>query len=200
MCFLSSKSSKRNGIQQPGSLIYYSRTLHLLLPAPDPPPPSCLDRPGTVNFVPGIVEEKAATAVAMDSSSSSGLSAACWVVFLLLSFWGGVHGAGRFSQQEEAMNFIRWDDMRLGSDSALKGQDVGGGGGGSDNRTRVIVVDRSGARGDSTTVQGAVEMVPSQNTQRVKIYIYPGIYRYCVTLCGVVLPHFFLSIFLPRIL
>ncbi|KAK4484763.1 hypothetical protein RD792_007357 [Penstemon davidsonii] len=40
---------------------------------------------------------------------------------------------------------------------------------------KVIVVDKSG-RGDSVTVQGAVDMVPEQNTQRVKIQILPGIY------------------------
>ncbi|KAK4484765.1 hypothetical protein RD792_007359 [Penstemon davidsonii] len=39
----------------------------------------------------------------------------------------------------------------------------------------VIVVDKNG-RGDSVTVQGAVDMVPEQNTQRVKIQILPGIY------------------------
>ncbi|KAG5550997.1 hypothetical protein RHGRI_009432 [Rhododendron griersonianum] len=44
------------------------------------------------------------------------------------------------------------------------------------NRSRVIVVDLNG-KGDSVTVQGAVDMVPLNNSQRVKIYISPGIYR-----------------------
>lgn len=42
--------------------------------------------------------------------------------------------------------------------------------------SRVIVVDQNG-RGDSFTVQGAIDMVPNSNSQRVKIYILPGIYR-----------------------
>lgn len=42
--------------------------------------------------------------------------------------------------------------------------------------SRVIVVEKNG-RGDSVTVQGAVDMVPDSNSQRVKIYILPGIYR-----------------------
>ena len=39
-----------------------------------------------------------------------------------------------------------------------------------------------GSKGDSTTVQGAVDMVPQNNTERVKIYIYPGIYRFAITI------------------
>ncbi|PSS06038.1 Pectinesterase [Actinidia chinensis var. chinensis] len=44
------------------------------------------------------------------------------------------------------------------------------------SQNRVIVVDQSG-KGDSVTVQGAVDMVPERNSERVKIYILPGIYR-----------------------
>ncbi|KAF8095284.1 hypothetical protein N665_0338s0037 [Sinapis alba] len=44
------------------------------------------------------------------------------------------------------------------------------------NESRVIVVDKNG-RGDSDTVQGAVDMVPQNNSQRVKIFILPGMYR-----------------------
>lgn len=44
------------------------------------------------------------------------------------------------------------------------------------NVSRVIVVDKNGG-GDSVTVQGAVDMVPDYNSQRVKIFILPGIYR-----------------------
>ncbi|CAL5402658.1 unnamed protein product [Camellia sinensis] len=44
------------------------------------------------------------------------------------------------------------------------------------NRSQVIVVDQNG-KGDSVTLQGAVDMVPLLNSQRVKIYIHPGIYR-----------------------
>ncbi|XP_060673415.1 pectinesterase QRT1-like [Ziziphus jujuba] len=40
----------------------------------------------------------------------------------------------------------------------------------------VIVVDTNGG-GNFSTVQGAIDMVPEHNTQRVKIYILPGTYR-----------------------
>ncbi|PIA30788.1 hypothetical protein AQUCO_05400116v1 [Aquilegia coerulea] len=43
-------------------------------------------------------------------------------------------------------------------------------------RTNIIIVAKDGG-GHSKTVQGAVNMVPDHNTQRVKILIYPGIYR-----------------------
>lgn len=43
-------------------------------------------------------------------------------------------------------------------------------------RNRFIVVDGNG-RGDSATVQGAVDMIPDYNSRRVKIYVLPGIYR-----------------------
>ncbi|PON94050.1 Pectinesterase, Tyr active site [Trema orientale] len=72
----------------------------------------------------------------------------------------------------EAKNFISWDDfkvdeMKMGLAS---GDEYGNG------SSRVIVVDKSG-KGQSLTVQGAIDMVPEQNTERVKIYILPGIYR-----------------------
>ncbi|KAJ8747670.1 hypothetical protein K2173_012585 [Erythroxylum novogranatense] len=44
------------------------------------------------------------------------------------------------------------------------------------NGSGLIVVDHNG-RGDSLTVQGAIDMVPDDNTNRVKIYILPGVYR-----------------------
>lgn len=47
---------------------------------------------------------------------------------------------------------------------------------GGQNRNRFIVVDGNG-RGDLATVQGAIDMVPESNSQRVKIYVLPGIYR-----------------------
>ncbi|KAK7299939.1 hypothetical protein RJT34_10769 [Clitoria ternatea] len=66
----------------------------------------------------------------------------------------------------DGRNFITWDDFTVDEHSLASS--TGGG--------RVIVVDQSG-HGDSTTVQGAVDMVPQNNMQRVKIHIYPGIYR-----------------------
>ncbi|KDP39260.1 hypothetical protein JCGZ_01017 [Jatropha curcas] len=77
-----------------------------------------------------------------------------------------------FSQSEAYVKgFISWDDMKVdGEDRArLSYRD-------SYNRSRIIVVDKNGG-GDSLTVQGAIDMVPEYNTQRVKIYILPGIYR-----------------------
>ncbi|GKV19422.1 hypothetical protein SLEP1_g29683 [Rubroshorea leprosula] len=67
-------------------------------------------------------------------------------------------------------NFITWDDMKVDElrVSVRSGDDY--------NRTRVIVVDKNGG-GDSVTVQGAINMVAEYNTQRVKIFILPGIYR-----------------------
>jgi pectinesterase len=76
-----------------------------------------------------------------------------------------------FSAGEDyAKNYISWDDMKVGDHKAgLNTRDEYEG-------SRVIVVDQNGG-GDSFTVQGAVDMVPEQNTKRVKIYIHPGIYR-----------------------
>ena len=57
-------------------------------------------------------------------------------------------------------NFISWNDMKV-----------------DEHESGVIVVDKNGG-GDSVTVQGAIDMVPENNKQRVKIYILPGIYRF----------------------
>lgn len=70
-----------------------------------------------------------------------------------------------------AKNYITWDDMKVDEHKAgLNIRDTG------DEQSRVVVVDRNGG-GDSRTVQGAVDMVPEHNTQRVKINILPGLYR-----------------------
>ncbi|KAB2615496.1 pectinesterase QRT1-like [Pyrus ussuriensis x Pyrus communis] len=88
----------------------------------------------------------------------------------VLFFLGGIKVG--FSQSESfARNYISWDDLKV-DDRKLglntKEERVNG--------SRIIVVDKNGG-GDSLTVQGAVDMVPEQNTERVKIYILPGIYR-----------------------
>ncbi|MED6196286.1 hypothetical protein PIB30_046100 [Stylosanthes scabra] len=62
-------------------------------------------------------------------------------------------------------NMISWDDLLVDEESLSYNNDG-----------QVFVVDQAG-NGDSTTVQGAVDMVQQNNPQRVKIYIYPGIYR-----------------------
>ncbi|KAK3013185.1 hypothetical protein RJ639_007904 [Escallonia herrerae] len=81
----------------------------------------------------------------------------------------------RFARMEEnAPDYITWDDMKVDvvHEQSLRlwlGLKYHQG-------SRVIVVDQSG-KGDSVTVKGAIDMVPPFNTQRVKIYILPGIYR-----------------------
>ncbi|XP_062081257.1 pectinesterase QRT1 [Humulus lupulus] len=78
-----------------------------------------------------------------------------------------------FSLEEANKNYIGWDDFEVDVQKMglAKGDDDQYG-----NGTRVIVVDKSG-KGDSLTVQGAVDLVPQFNSLRVKIFILPGIYR-----------------------
>ena len=79
-------------------------------------------------------------------------------------------------------NFISWDDMKV-DEQWLNTSRV------DYNQSRIIIVDKHGG-GDSVTVQGAIDMVPENNKQRMKIYILPGIYRFeCII-------HNYLSFFL----
>lgn len=89
-------------------------------------------------------------------------------------------------------NVISWDDMKLDEHDYMmvsrrmrrydhKWDFVALENDGDRNRNQFIVVDGNG-RGDSATVQGAIDMVPESNSQRVKIYVLPGIYRYSVSL------------------
>ena len=92
-----------------------------------------------------------------------GSTALVFWVFLIFLFGSFRAGCGE--------GFISWDDLKVDVERGqLEVRDSGG------NRSRVIVVDRSG-KGDSVTVQGAVDMVPLHNSERVKIFILPGIYR-----------------------
>lgn len=95
------------------------------------------------------------------------------LTILILGLWGdamvGLVESGGFTR-----NYTTWDDMKVDPLQVSKGtvnarDDPSG--------SRIIVVDKSG-KGDSVTVQGAVDMVPVFNKQRVKIYILPGNYRY----------------------
>ncbi|KAD5318003.1 hypothetical protein E3N88_17949 [Mikania micrantha] len=79
--------------------------------------------------------------------------------------------------------YITWDDIKIREDykdytkiteRLVSFQNHG------INQSRVIVVDQNGG-GDSTTLQAAVDMVPVNNSVRVKIYVLPGIYREKVT-------------------
>lgn len=74
---------------------------------------------------------------------------------------------------------ITWKDLKIDYDHRLPLRFVG------NLNKLVIVVDKNG-RGDSVTVQGAVDMVPENNSQRVKIHILPGVYRLIQSLCFLV--------------
>ncbi|KAA8527048.1 hypothetical protein F0562_008723 [Nyssa sinensis] len=70
----------------------------------------------------------------------------------------------------DARNYITWDDMKV--DANIERLDFRY----ERNQSRIIIVDKNG-KGHAVTVQGAVDLVPEHNSQRVKIYILPGIYR-----------------------
>ncbi|OWM81354.1 hypothetical protein CDL15_Pgr007392 [Punica granatum] len=78
------------------------------------------------------------------------------------------------STGKENSYFISWEDLQV--DQRREGMHSRDESGFNWTAGRVIVVDRDGS-GDSVTVQGAVDMVPQNNTERVKILILPGIYR-----------------------
>ncbi|KAI3939657.1 hypothetical protein MKW92_006033, partial [Papaver armeniacum] len=61
--------------------------------------------------------------------------------------------------QHDRRNFITWKDCNMESDSGML----------------VITVAKNGS-GNSTSLQGAIDMVQENNAQRVKIFILPGIY------------------------
>ncbi|KAL9669211.1 hypothetical protein QQ045_006754 [Rhodiola kirilowii] len=76
-------------------------------------------------------------------------------------------------------DYITWDDLKVDVDkpgwkevkqsSSSSSKLLTG-------SSSVIVVDQNGG-GDSVSVQGAVDLVPDNNSERVKIFILPGIYR-----------------------
>lgn len=66
-------------------------------------------------------------------------------------------------------DYITWDDLTVDENGLVASKS-------NSEDLQVIVVDQNG-KGDSSTVQGAVDMVPDHNSQRVKIYISPGTYR-----------------------
>ncbi|CAH2069812.1 unnamed protein product, partial [Thlaspi arvense] len=110
---------------------------------------------------------------------------------LLLCFWVLLGlGTSRMLQiadeGHESRSYISWEDLRVvedvGTDKSFSIKlynwmiTNANANAKAANMSRVIVVDKKG-RGDSVTVQGAVDMVPDSNSQRVKIFILPGIYR-----------------------
>jgi pectinesterase len=71
-------------------------------------------------------------------------------------------------------NYISWEDLMVDEQRFVFKKNI------NHNEVRVIVVDQNG-NGHSKTVQGAVDLVPDWNQHRVKIYIFPGIYRFVIT-------------------
>lgn len=96
------------------------------------------------------------------------------VLFLFVSvfvMWVRVNLAEGENGHGGIRNYISWEDLQVDEQRlTLKRHDD----------VRVIVVNKYGG-GHSKTVQGAVDMVPENNKHRVKIYIYPGIYRSVAT-------------------
>ncbi|KAG0460223.1 hypothetical protein HPP92_023351 [Vanilla planifolia] len=66
-------------------------------------------------------------------------------------------------------SFVSWSDIRMEEHYANSNLIDG-------RRSRVIRVSKDGT-GNSTTIQGAVDMVPVGNKERTKIYISQGVYR-----------------------
>ncbi|KZV56364.1 hypothetical protein F511_00361 [Dorcoceras hygrometricum] len=87
--------------------------------------------------------------------------------FALLVLWDK-RKVGLSLNDNSMRDYITWDDLIV-SGYSLDFREEG-------NQTKVLLVDKHGG-GDSITVQGAVDMVPENNAERVKIYILPGIYR-----------------------
>ncbi|KAJ7963651.1 Pectinesterase [Quillaja saponaria] len=93
-----------------------------------------------------------------------------WVLFCS-SFLGWVQVFVAEGAHAYARNYISWDDLKVNNRHKVninsRHDNVG---------SRIIVVDKNGG-GNSVTIQGAVNMVPQHNSERVKIHIRPGIYR-----------------------
>lgn len=82
-------------------------------------------------------------------------------------------GSFQLGASASSKEYISWDDLKVDEHKVLRSNARDEYNEGS----RVVVVDKNGG-GNSRTVQGAVDMVPEHNTQRVKIYILPGVYRF----------------------
>ncbi|XVF70863.1 hypothetical protein PTKIN_Ptkin11bG0196600 [Pterospermum kingtungense] len=99
----------------------------------------------------------------------------CSLVMVVAAFLCGFRVGLSETLDVSEKSFISWDDMKVEENKTrLSTSTV------DYNQSRVIIVDKDGG-GDSVTVQGAIDMVPENNKQRVKIYILPGIYREKVT-------------------
>lgn len=110
------------------------------------------------------------------------------VLLLCFGVMFGLKSSCALETGNELRNYISWEDLRVVEDGRTEGSfsvnnwvttNANANANTNANATsvsRVIVVDKNGG-GDSVTVQGAVDMVPDSNSQRVKIFILPGIYR-----------------------
>lgn len=78
-------------------------------------------------------------------------------------------------QQDERL--ISWNDLVLNDRVSSESESL---------RNRVISVSKDG-NGDSVTVQGAVDLVPHGNNQRVKIFISPGVYRLVIAVIIIII-------------
>ncbi|KAI3769190.1 hypothetical protein L6452_00290 [Arctium lappa] len=93
-----------------------------------------------------------------------------WVAFFLVIY-------GHNCRVKSMGKYITWDDIDIDiRDDRQKKPERFSFEHGDENGSRVIVVDQSG-KGHSLTVQGAIDLVPFNNSIRFKIYILPGIYR-----------------------
>ncbi|XVF77100.1 hypothetical protein PTKIN_Ptkin14bG0013000 [Pterospermum kingtungense] len=112
----------------------------------------------------------------------------CTLLVVVIVFLGGFRvGLSETDEVSNGKNFISWDDMKVAKQhltmlgtSGVDDHDTPAESPGEEvvspaNQGLVIIVDKNGG-GDSFTVQGAIDMVPENNDQRVKIYIRPGIY------------------------
>ncbi|XP_051128596.1 pectinesterase QRT1-like [Andrographis paniculata] len=101
---------------------------------------------------------------------------ACFMVVLLL-ICRGRRGGAQSSDGDGINYYITWNDLKIQNDSRMSISDAEKNQNSNQNQTqKIIVVDWTGA-GDSATVQGAVDLVAENNTERVKIHILPGLYR-----------------------
>lgn len=111
------------------------------------------------------------------------------VLLLCFGVMFGLKSSCALETGNELRNYISWEDLRVVEDGRTEGSNsikennnwvtTNANANANVNATsvsRVIVVDKNGG-GDSVTVQGAVDMVPDSNSQRVKIFILPGVYR-----------------------
>ncbi|CAH9147835.1 unnamed protein product [Cuscuta epithymum] len=95
----------------------------------------------------------------------------CCLGVMFVAFLVGLGEGRRWdSGKVERKIFITWNDLRASDGGILREN------GGRNNGSKIIVVDQNG-KGDVRTIQGAVDLVPPYNYERVKILILPGIYR-----------------------